>query len=350
MAVVKVENKTYTVDPLYQWDKNQALEIRGLSLAKVPEIHFTTKAMDRAIVRQASMDAAGILTVDVPNSLLQKPYTIQVFVCTYEGSTFQTLYKLEVPVKGRPMPTDYTLEDDPEVYSFNALENKIENTVGGARDSYQAAAAAMNTAASELTTAKSELTEAKKDEKQAEATFLTAAQALTNAQTAYNNARETLEGVEDGSVFLKKAGDEMAGDLNMGGHSVTGLADPVNDGDAVNLGFISKNVLWENSDPNNTNGFNGQKVLVDLSGFSLVYVLYGATYSSGSERTGALFYNLNDRNVSQYMDFTFSDGTRYRRGLYMENSGITFMSCNKITGGVETANDELIPLIVYGIR
>ena len=172
MAVVKVENKTYTVDTLYQWDKNQELEIRGLSLAKVPELHFTTKVMDRAIVRQASMDAAGIITAEVPNSLLQKPYTIQVFVCIYEGATFKTLYKLEVPVKARPMPADYTLEDDAEVYSFNALENLFTNTVvelramaqsaqNSAAASAASAAAAAAAAAEEIKNAilKSDITE-----------------------------------------------------------------------------------------------------------------------------------------------------------------------------------------------
>ena len=73
MANVRVEKNRYTVDPLYQWDLNQVLQIYGLSLPSVPEIHFTNDAMDRAIVKQASMDAAGVITVDVPNSLLQKP-------------------------------------------------------------------------------------------------------------------------------------------------------------------------------------------------------------------------------------------------------------------------------------
>lgn len=136
MAVVKVENKTYTVDPLYQWDKNQVLEIRGLSLAAIPEIHFANAAMSRAIVRQSTMDASGIITVGVPNSLLQIAGKAEVYVCIYEGSTFKTLYKLEVPVKARTMPGDYTLTNDQEVYSFNALENKVDNTLVELQEKY----------------------------------------------------------------------------------------------------------------------------------------------------------------------------------------------------------------------
>ena len=129
MSIVTVNKNTYTVEPLYQWDKDQTLEIRGLSLAKVPEIHFAHEGMSRAIVRQSTMDAAGVVTVDVPNSLLQKPYTVHVYVCAYTGGTFETLYKIDVPVKARECPADYTLENDPEVYSFNALENDVANAL-----------------------------------------------------------------------------------------------------------------------------------------------------------------------------------------------------------------------------
>lgn len=129
MSIVKVEKNTYTVDPLYQWDANQTLEVYGLSLATVPEIHYTNAAMDRALVRQATMDAAGVIRAEIPNSLLQKPYKITAYICTYTGGLFRSLYKLEIPVKGRQQPSDYTLTDDPEVYSFNALENKVDQVV-----------------------------------------------------------------------------------------------------------------------------------------------------------------------------------------------------------------------------
>lgn len=129
MAIVVVNKNIYKVDSLYQWDKNQVLEIQGLSLSTIPEIHFTNDAMDRAIVRQATMDDKGIITVEIPNSLLQKPYKITVYVCIYEDETFKSLYKLEIPVKARKKPGDYTLENDEEVYSFNALENLINNTL-----------------------------------------------------------------------------------------------------------------------------------------------------------------------------------------------------------------------------
>lgn len=129
MSIVTVQKDRYTVEPLYQWDVNQVLEISGLSLPSIPQIHFTNEAMDKAIVRQAAMDGAGVITADVPNSLLQKPYKIKAYVCIYEGETFETLYKIEIPVNARKKPADYTIEDDQEVYSFNKLEADVNDAV-----------------------------------------------------------------------------------------------------------------------------------------------------------------------------------------------------------------------------
>lgn len=130
MANVTVTKDRYTVDSLYQWSKDQDLIITGLSLASIPEIHFTNDAMDKAIVKQATMDDAGVITARIPNSLLQKPYKIRAYVCIYEGESFRSLYLITIPIEARSMPNDYTLTvGDDEVYSFNALENLVNNTV-----------------------------------------------------------------------------------------------------------------------------------------------------------------------------------------------------------------------------
>lgn len=130
MSAILLTGDRYKVDSLYQWDKDQDLVITGLSLSLKPEIHFTNENMDRAIVKQSEMDDAGIITVRVPNSLLQVATPITVYVCGYEGDTFKTYYTFVIQVIRRTKPADYTLTvSDEEVYSFNALENKISNVI-----------------------------------------------------------------------------------------------------------------------------------------------------------------------------------------------------------------------------
>ena len=148
--IVTIQKGKCTADPLYQWDLNRVLEIRGLSLPSIPEIHFTNDAMTKAIVRQSTMDDAGIITVNIPNSLLQKPYPIKAYVCIYEGNTFKSLYLIVIPIKTRNKPGDYTLEDDPEVYSFNALENKIDNALAESNKKYNDAIKVYDASVEEL--------------------------------------------------------------------------------------------------------------------------------------------------------------------------------------------------------
>lgn len=122
---------TYVTDSLYQWDLNQVLSVSGLNLTVAPEVHFSNANMDRAIVRQASL-INHIVEANIPNSLLQEPLTIKAYIGVYEGDTFKTVEVVEIPVMPKARPTDYRIEtSDGEIYSFNALENKVDNLLKG---------------------------------------------------------------------------------------------------------------------------------------------------------------------------------------------------------------------------
>lgn len=182
MSGVIVANDRYTVDPLYQWDVDQFLEIRGLSLSTIPEIHFTNDSMGRCIVRQSTKDEAGIIAVKIPNSLLQKPYTIKAHICIYEGDTFKTVYTISIPVKPRKMPVDYTLENDEEIYSFKALENSIKNALvvfDKANAKYEDASKKYSEAVVMVTEATDQATQAKRY--------------FDSFIEAYNNASESID-------------------------------------------------------------------------------------------------------------------------------------------------------------
>lgn len=124
---------TYKTDSLYQWDLNQVLSVYGLNLATAPEVHFSNRNMDRAIVRQASL-LNNVVSVGIPNSLLQDPLPIYAHIGIYEGSTFKVVELVEIPVNPRKRPADYQIEDsDEEVHSFKALENALANKATNAR-------------------------------------------------------------------------------------------------------------------------------------------------------------------------------------------------------------------------
>lgn len=130
MSVVVIrQNNTYTVNDLFQWDTNREMEIYGLNLPSLPEVHFANSRMDKAIVKQAAILENGAIRVAIPNILLETAVPIRVFICVYEGEEFISRYSLTVNVKARPKPEDYIAEDDEKIYSYNALENLVNNTV-----------------------------------------------------------------------------------------------------------------------------------------------------------------------------------------------------------------------------
>lgn len=118
----------YETDSLYQWDRNQVLSVHGLNVATAPEIHFYNCTMDKSIVRQAEL-IDHVVTVPIPNSLLQSAHTIYATIGIYEGETFKTIETITIPVIPKARPSDYQLENDDEVYSFESLKNHIANMV-----------------------------------------------------------------------------------------------------------------------------------------------------------------------------------------------------------------------------
>ena len=119
----------YVTDSLYQWDKDQDLIINGLGLSVAPEVHFANANMDKAIVKQSNL-SSNVVTVRIPNSILQEALTIKAYVGVYDNTTFNVIETIEIPVIPKAKPADYTLEvSDEEVYSFMRLENEIANLI-----------------------------------------------------------------------------------------------------------------------------------------------------------------------------------------------------------------------------
>jgi hypothetical protein len=294
------------------------------------------------------MDAAGVITGQVPNSLLQKASRITVYICTYEGSAFKTLYKLEIPVRSRPMPSDYTFEDDAgEIYSFNALETQVANAL---------------TAAAE---AKSNYTAAAQKETTTEKALATATAAQTDAAQKYTAALEALNGVQDGTLFLKKAGDEMAGNINMNGHTVTALADPVNETDAVPKSFFNLPKLWENSEE----AMGTELINLDLSAYRFIAILGEGWVGAG----GLSFSAVVPVNASAALraDHVY-EGVNYEDERYIEEwhilerrvgvtpEGVRFSNSRRLQvypadidaeGAAEYGNTKImVPMEIYGIK
>lgn len=270
MPAVRVEKHNYTAEPFYQWDRNQVLEIYGLSLPSTPEVHFYNNAMDRAIVRQATMDSAGVITVSVPNGLLQKPYTITAHLCIYKGATFETQYTVKLPITPRTQPADYTLEDDGDVYSFNELGNKVEQAIAELRE--------------------------------AESRFSSSVDALADLV---------------GEKFI----DHTVSQAGMAAEAKA-VADLLKSFDTEMSGFLALlrgDELWANPDPSAS--YEAQTVPLDLSDYSRVKIIYAQSKSAQK------WYEVvcSVKGVSYIMhSFSTSSGEINDRESSFDDTGVTF--------------------------
>lgn len=112
---------------LTQWDYNRQITIKidEKITSATPEVHFFNKMSDKAIISNAVIfdSANNKVTVPVPNSLLQQPYAVYVYVYfTLSGQTKRTETFARIPIRKKPQPQDYNYGDSVEIVY---LEQKL---------------------------------------------------------------------------------------------------------------------------------------------------------------------------------------------------------------------------------
>lgn len=112
---------TIMISGLFQWDYGQQLEIRGLNLPEMVQIHFSTNKDCGNALRMVGTTLDGVTTVKIPDILLAEQefcndiYTIWAFVYVNDESSGETVKRVAIKTKSRPKPEDYTDQgtDDP---------------------------------------------------------------------------------------------------------------------------------------------------------------------------------------------------------------------------------------------
>jgi hypothetical protein len=111
----------YTTDSVYQWDLNHVLAIQGISISPAPTVHFCNKKSETAIVVQSEL-VDGVITVPIPNQLLEDPYPIIAYIHTYNDNNAKTVEVINIPLIRRAKPDDYQFIENVDVMNFERLE------------------------------------------------------------------------------------------------------------------------------------------------------------------------------------------------------------------------------------
>lgn len=106
---------------LWQYDYGQRLRIEGLQLPTAVEIHFALQPSGGVAETRVGTIRDGATEVTIPDSILENDdatfnYDIYVFIYLVDTISGQTEYRIKMPVKTRPKPSDLGSKESQELF------------------------------------------------------------------------------------------------------------------------------------------------------------------------------------------------------------------------------------------
>ena len=138
ITAVFTENNDYAqVYGVWQWDYGQELRIQGLHLPAAVEIHFALQETGGKAVTRVGVTQDGITTVPIPDSMLEgagnsKDYQIYAWVYLADQVSGETIKRIKIQVRARPMPEAFEAPEDGEIFrqaieAVNAAAKRAED-------------------------------------------------------------------------------------------------------------------------------------------------------------------------------------------------------------------------------
>lgn len=120
-----------TVKGLTQWDYGQKLEIHGLDLPDIVEIHFSIYSYEDESTRRIGHTVNKVTTVAVPERILEQPRDAVAYIYVSDEESGKTVRTIHLPIDPRNKPEDYITPDDP------LKDNPLRDAVNEVRNYYE---------------------------------------------------------------------------------------------------------------------------------------------------------------------------------------------------------------------
>ena len=227
ITAVFTENNDYAqVYGVWQWDYGQELRIQGLHLPAAVEIHFALQETGGEAVTRVGVTQDGITTVPIPDSMLEgagnsKDYQIYAWVYLADQVSGETIKRIKMQVRARPMPEAFEAPEDGEIFrqAIEAVNEAAKRAEDAGKEAVSSAGEAREAAAQagkhlETVQGLADQAEINADtvaqDKQAVAGMLSqvqsaaseaalSAEAAKLSETAAGKAQEGAEAAEDGA-------------------------------------------------------------------------------------------------------------------------------------------------------
>lgn len=132
------------VSGLYQYDKEQILQITGLNLPRVVEIDFSLEETGATSKSCPAITKDGITEVMIPNEMLVNQdtdmnYNIYAFVYVTDASTSETVKRIVMQVRARTKPEQFEALGNRELFekAINEVNNSADRAETAADTSEQ---------------------------------------------------------------------------------------------------------------------------------------------------------------------------------------------------------------------
>ena len=102
------------IDDVWQYDFGQTLQISGLSLPPIIEIHYANKGRDTAIP-QVGVTKDGITTAPIPKEILSEKGSFTAYIFVTDGESGETCYTINGYVNKRPPVEGFNAPEDQEI-------------------------------------------------------------------------------------------------------------------------------------------------------------------------------------------------------------------------------------------
>lgn len=118
-------------EDVWQYDYGQTLQISGLSLPPVVEVHYANKDKDIALP-QTGVTEGGITTAPIPNEILEEKGAFTAYIFVADGESGETCYTINGYVNKRPPVKGFNTPEDQEILhaavgAVNAAAERAES-------------------------------------------------------------------------------------------------------------------------------------------------------------------------------------------------------------------------------
>lgn len=197
-------------EDVWQYDFGQVLQISGLSLPPVVEVHYANKGKDIALP-QTGVTEGGITTAPIPNEILEEKGAFTAYIFVTDGESGETCYTINGYVNKRPPVKGFNAPEDQEILhaavgAVNAAAERAESAETKATEAAkQTAEDAKQTAADRAEVERlvesvsgigEQVTKVENLTKQAQTSAANAALSEQAAKTAETNAQTAQAGAE----------------------------------------------------------------------------------------------------------------------------------------------------------